>query len=156
MVSTGANPVAGEAEQMGKPAIPDHDRVLRRLSDSGPNMIAVDVLTGDRRPSSGAFKPDEDGLSVFREAVLDEAQMTAADVAVSPQNLVVALSIAEVRSIAPLDVRDDPWPIDVPDPAHPRYAAHALITGWDGLGKGERLRRQKQLSRLPSLAFIHP
>lgn len=155
-MSTGANPESGEAEERENPAVPDHDRALRRLSDSGPNMIAVDVLTGDRRPSSGAFKPDEDGVSVFREAVLAASQLTSADVITSPQNLVVALSVAEVRTISPLDVRDDPWPVDVPDPAHPRYAAHALITGWGGLGKSERRRRQQELTRLPSLAFIYP
>ena len=44
-----------------------------------------------------------------------------------PQNLVVRLPITAVRSVDPLDVADDPWPNDVPDPDNPAYVAHALI-----------------------------
>ena len=138
------------------PSIDDDDRLYRRLSDNGPNMIAVDVLTGDRRPTSGAFKPDDDGVSVYRESLLQQASLSAADVVRAPQNLVVALPVGAVRSIRPLGVRDDPWPTRIPDEDHPRNAAHALINGWDGLSTSERRRRQKALAELPSLEFIYP
>lgn len=138
------------------PAIEDHDSVLRRLSDAGPSMVAVDVITGERRPTSGAFAPDADGVSVYRESRLRAIGMTAADLVKSPQNLVVALGIGEIRSLAQLGVRDDPWPADIVDAEHPRNAAHALITGWAGLSRSERRERQRTLTRLPSLRFLHP
>jgi len=138
------------------PAIADDDRLYRRLSDSSPNMIAVDVLTGARRPSSGAFKPDDDGVSVYRESLLQRDSLEAVDVVRAPQNLVVALPVGAVRSIRPLGVRDDPWPTGIPDEDHPRNAAHALIKGWNGLSTGERRRRQRALAALPSIEFIYP
>lgn len=138
------------------PTIRDDDRLYRRLSDSSPNMIATDALTGVRRPSSGAFKPDDDGVSVYRESLLQRDALTAADVVRSPQNLVVALPVGDVRAISPLGVRDDPWPVGIPDETHPRNAAHALINGWHGLSTGERRRRQRALAELVSLEFVYP
>lgn len=140
------------------PAIPDEDSVLRRLSDSGPNMVTIDLATGVCRPTSGAFrcKPDEDGVSVYRESVLAAAGLTAAALVKAPQNLVLSLGIAEVRSRAHLGVGNDPWPQDVDEPDHPRNAAHALIVGWTGLTKSQRRERQVALATLPSLRFIYP
>lgn len=135
--------------------IPDNEALYRRLSDDSPNMVVVDALSGVRRPSSGAFKPDDDGVSVYRESVLQGRGLTAADVVVRPGNLVVSLPVRAVRAIS-LGVSDDPWPRDIPDPDHPRNAAHALIIGWDGLGKSARRQRQRALSELPSLRFVFP
>lgn len=145
------------------PSIPDHDdpsvpgdeSLLRRLSDDGPSMIATDAVTGERRPTSGAFKPDPDGLSVYRLSKLVEFDMGAADVARTPWNLIVSVSVEQVRSIE-LGVRDDPWPRDIDEEAHPRNVAHALIVGWANLTKGERKRRQKALVLLPSMRIIYP
>jgi hypothetical protein len=138
--------------------VPDDDAVDRRLSDSGPAMVFVDPLTGDRRPSTGAFriKPDEDGVSVKCEQLLTAAGLTAADIVVARLNLVVSLAVTDVRAISPLDVRDDRWPPDVPDPTHPRNGAHALIVGWHGLGKNARRERQLKLVNAPSLTFVYP
>jgi hypothetical protein len=139
------------------PGIPDEDSVLRRLSDSGPNMVVVDQLTGARRPSSGAFKPDVDGVSVYRRSRLVAKRLTEADLVRAPQNLVVELGIGEIRCLARLDVKDDPWPADtLVEPRHPRQAAHALIVGWDGLSRGEKRARQQTLAALPSLRFVYP
>lgn len=144
------------ADESDDPSIEDGDRVYRRLSDNGPNMIAVDVLTGTRRPTSGAFKPDDDGVSVYRESLLRRGSLTAVDVVRAPQNLVVAVPVGAVRSIRPLGVRDDPWPTGIPDEDHPRNAAHALIKGWNGLSRGERKTRQRKLADLTTLEFIYP
>jgi hypothetical protein len=140
----------------GDGTVPDDDAVYRRLSDSGPNMVSIDVGTGLRRPSSGAFKPDEDGVSVYRDSVLRAAGLSPVDLVRAPQNLVVIVTVSDVRSIPPLDVRDDPWPPSVPDAGHPRNGAHALIVGWDGLSTSERKRRQREIVRLPSMRFVHP
>lgn len=120
-------------------------------------MVYVDPLTGTRRPTTGAFrvKPGEDGLSVYREQVLATSGLTAADIVTGPQNLVVGVAIGDVRAIPPLDVRDDPWPADVPDPTHPRNGAHALVVGWDALSRSERRARQVALVSAPSLEFVH-
>ncbi len=147
-------PAGGECTSLeGEPAIPDDDTLYRRLSSDKPDMVSVDRATGERRPSSGAFKPDADGLSVFRRSKLEKAALTVKDVATQPQNVIVSVTVAEVRSIEALDVCDDPWPKDIPDAEHPRNGAHALIVGWTG---GRKIRHRLQV-RLAELAvFEHP
>ncbi len=116
-------------------------------------MVAVDLETGRRRPTSGAFKPDDDGVSVYRRALLTAARLGPDDVIRHPWNLVVSVDVGDVRSIG-LGARDDPWPPDIDEPEHPRNAAHALITGLESLSRGHRRRRQKDLVTLPSITFV--
>lgn len=139
--------------RLDDPAIPDSEVLYRRLSDGGPNMVVVDLETGTRRPSSGAFKPDQDGISVYRHQLLAGAGLGPNALVRDPLNLVVAVDVGEVRSID-LGVRDDPWPTGIPEQEHPRNAAHALITGFEGLGQGARKRRQQALVTLPSIRFV--
>jgi len=136
------------------PAIPNRESVYRRLSNTGPSMLVLDLQTQQRRPSSGAFKPDIDGVSVYRKSKLESAALTSADLVRLPQNVVISLGVEEIRTLAKLGVRDDPWPADSDDPNHPRNGAHALIVGWHGLSKSQRLERQQVLARLPSLTFV--
>lgn len=147
-----------DGEASAETVVPDDDAVVRRLSDSSPAMLYIDPLTGDRRPTTGAFAPrrGEDGVSVYREQLLSEAGLSVADIVTAPTNLVVRLTVADVRAVPPLDVRDDRWPQDVPDPGHPRNGAHALIVGWDGLGKSTRRAVQLALVNARSLRFIYP
>ena len=51
------------------PSIAGDEVVLRRVK-AKPSMVVTDSLTGAVRPSSGAFKPDDDGISVYREQLL--------------------------------------------------------------------------------------
>ena len=147
-MALGQPPAQVENEPVG-----DAEIIYRRLYDASEAFVAVDQITGERRPSSGAFKPDADGVSVYRHDSLERHGLTARDLLHTPINLVVRMACSDVRSIE-LDVMSDPWPSDVDDPTHPRNAAHALITGWEGLGTKERLRRQRALVRLPSVAFV--
>jgi hypothetical protein len=140
-------------DPLDDPKIPDSDALFRRLSDSGPSMVAVDLETGERRPTSGAFKPDDDGVSVFRRGLLQAAGLGPDDIIKRPWNLVVSVEVGDVRSIG-LGARDDPWPSDIDEPQHPRNAAHALIVGLERLGRNERRRRQKALVALPSVTFV--
>lgn len=120
-------------------------------------MIAFDAKTGARRPTSAAFKPDDDGVSVYRLSLLSVSGLQAADLCSQPEHLVVGLSVQDVR-LAGLGVRDDPWPREVPALRlrdHPRQGAHALIVGWSGVSRGETRRRQRQLATCPSLAFLY-
>jgi hypothetical protein len=126
--------------------IPNEEVLYRRLSDDSPNMVAVDKATGQRRPSSGAFKPDDDGVSVFRASVLGRQSLSVEVVADRTQGqLVVSITVERVRQ-ADMGVRDDPWPPGVPDPAHPKWEAHALIIGLEELPKKERIRKQRLLA----------
>jgi hypothetical protein len=140
-------------DEIGKDLVGDAEIIYRRLFDASEAFVAIDQITGERRPSSGAFKPDSDGVSVYRQDVLARYGLTTWDLRQATVNLIVSLTCSEVRSID-LDVKGDPWPTDVDDPKHPRNAAHALITGWEGLGTKQRLRRQRALVRLPSVAFV--
>jgi hypothetical protein len=135
--------------------VTDSDVVFRRLSDTGPNMIAVDELTGTRRPTSGAFAPDEDGVSVYVEAVLAARDLTAKDIVRAAQNVVASIEVREIRALD-LDIKPDPWPPDSDDPDHPRNAAHALIVGLELLGAKQRRRRQRELALLNSLTCVYP
>lgn len=136
------------------PEIPDAETLCRRLANSSPSMIAVDVVTGARRPSTAAFKPDHDGISVYRLSLLEAAGLGPADVCTRPGHLVVGLSVEDVRRLE-LGVRNDPWPTDVEDSTHPRHGAHALITGLERLPTGERKQRQRALVKSGSLRFLH-
>lgn len=141
------------AEKPDDPAIPDGEILYRRLPNGTPDMVSVDQLTGARRPSTAAFKPDADGISVYRHAVLTHGGLGPNALVRSPLNLVVAIDVGDVRSIG-LGVHDDPWPRDIPEEDHPRNAAHALITGFTGLSQRARRDRQRQLVTLPSLRFV--
>jgi hypothetical protein len=134
------------------PEIPDDEILYRRLSYDGGDWLAN---TDPVRPASGGFQPDADGLSVYRHSILASLTppLNGRAVAIRPGDVVVGFTVRDVRA-SKLGVKDDPWPNDVVEPDHPRNAAHALIVGWDGLGKNARVRRQRDLTRLPSLAFI--
>lgn len=133
--------------------IENDDELYRRLANNGPDMVAVDLETGERRPSSGAFKPDHDGVSVFRRDLLTDAGLDVDDVVKDPWNLVVSVGVGDVRSIN-LGVHDDPWPQDIDDPGHPRNGAHALITGIESLSRNQQRKLQKRLVELPSVTFL--
>lgn len=135
-------------------SIPNAEVLYRRLADPGGSMVAIDQVTGVRRPSSGSFKPDADGVSVYRRGLLEQSGLGPEDVITGPRNLVVGVEVADVRSIG-LGAWNDPWPTGIPDPEHPRNAAHALITGLEHLGKKTRLRRQQALVALPSIEFVY-
>ena len=79
--------------------------------------------------------PDEDGISVFREAVLALFGLGPAAIVPKAGQLVVRLAVSDVRSVDSLDVVDDAWPSYVDDPESPCYVADALIVGWNGLSK---------------------
>jgi hypothetical protein len=103
-------------------------------------MVVTDPVTGMSRPSSGAFEPDDDGLSVYRHDVLEQEGCAVADV-VSDAAVPAWLSVAEVRAVAALGVIGDPH--DEPDPCG---RAHALVRGWTALSRKQRRAAQRQLA----------
>ena len=134
-------------------AIADEVELLRRLSDRGPSMLVTDQVTGMQRPTSGAFRPDKDGLSVYRHDRLADNKLTVADVIRHPQNVVAALAAGEIRAMEDLAIVDDPYPNAGTPDDHPRDVAHALVVGWATLSKNQRIRKQKAMSTLARLIF---
>jgi hypothetical protein len=128
-----------------------NDEVLYRMLF--PTWVSIDKITGLRRPSSAAFKPDEDGISVYREEILIRDGLNASDLTRNADDPVVSFTVADVRSLS-LDVREDAWPADVPDPEHPKHAAHALISGLNELGSSAQLRKRQELAKVQSMKFV--
>lgn len=138
------------------PLVTREELLYRRIYSDDPGWIVKDDITGEPlRPTSGAFKPDTDGLSSYREKILRERNLTAADVITTSCNWVISVPVASLRDIG-LGVKPDPWPKDVPDPQHERNAAHTLITGLVEVGRNERRRRQVALAELESIRFVYP
>ncbi|MER6007421.1 hypothetical protein ABT120_53395 [Nonomuraea angiospora] len=138
-------------------AIPDDEVVYRRLKRGDADWIFVDSITGARRPTSGAFLPDEDGVSVYRFSVLKDNGLSASALIREPDNQIASVEVGDVRTIEGLDVHDDPWPpgTEHDEPDHLRHAAHALIVGWDGLSRKARYRAQKAIATLPSMQIVY-
>lgn len=150
-ITSGASADEGESGDRITDSLVGSDEVIYRLLFA--NWVSVDKLTGERRPSSAAFEPDEDGLSVYREAILIRSGLSAGDLTRSPDDPVVGFTAGDVRGVG-LDVLADPWPKDVPDLDHPKHGAHALITGLNGLGSKQQLRLRRALAKVPSMKFV--
>lgn len=129
------------------PNIAESDSLYRRIAHSGPgNLVAVDEVTGERRPSSGAFKSDDDGLSTYLRSILTASGLGPEDLVRAPQNAVVEFAVNVPRSLA-LGVVGDPWPTGTDDDAHPRNAAHTLVTGMQGLSKSAARKAAADIAR---------
>jgi hypothetical protein len=118
------------------PAIPDTETLCRRVPNQ-PTFLVPDLVTGRKRVSSGAFTPDEDGLSVYLLDLLMSAGQDHGAVRARSDDVVVGFTAGEARRLT-LGVRPDPWPPDTPDSGHPRNAAHALVVGWPAAAKGRK------------------
>lgn len=136
------------------PTIPDDELLLRWVPAFDPNLLARDSATGEiLGPTSGAFSPDTDGASVYLDSLVQAEGLEARDIRHAETDSVWTLRVNDVRELA-LGVLRDPWPNDVNDPEHPRYAAHALITGLLGVSKKSRIRAQRGLARAASLTCV--
>jgi len=109
----------------------ERDELLRRIpSLTNGDFYAINTKTGERRFTSACFKlhPDETGLSIYSKTVIELLDLTLAAVCRKPHNAVASIPGAEPPRRG-LRTDPDPWPQDVPEPEHPRNAAHALIMG---------------------------
>lgn len=143
----------------GGDVVENDETLFRRLPDpgiTGTKFVVIDAQTGLPRPTSAAFSPTVDGVSVYRQGVLAEHGMDASHCATATAGEVVGFQTGEVREVGTLDVVPDAWPPDVEDPGQMRNAAHALIIGWDLMGKRDRDRARRALAKLPSMTWAHP
>ncbi|WP_141689522.1 hypothetical protein [Streptomyces sp. DI166] len=133
----------------------DGDLLWRRVNTKVPSMIRRDSVTQEELgPSSAAFKPHDDGTSVYVRRILDEHRVEPTGLSEDPHDSIWELEVKGVRD-QDLDVVPDPWPPDVPEPEHPRHAAHALIVGWQGLSQNQIGKKAKELARQASCVH-HP
>ena len=135
-------------------AISDSAILYRRIYDIGStSWIVVDQVTGERRPCSGAFMPDDDGLSVYLGSVLADQGLGPEDLVRNPMNGVVSLGVSDVRGLE-LGVVADPWPATTDEKPHLRDAAHALVKGLESLGKKRQHRMRQTLASTAN--FVYP
>lgn len=128
-------------------AVGDDEILLRRLPRARQlNLIVVDRATGEERLSSSVFKHrpdrDPDGLSVFRQRVLEEQGLPVSAVRNDDSDAVAGF-VASVPRRLGLEVVPDPQPDD-DSPTPTRGRAHALITGWPDQAASRRVAKQLQ------------
>lgn len=128
--------------------VEDSETLCRRIPEI-PSMWAPNKESGGRRPSSGAYKPDSDGLSVYLLSVLAAHGLPVSAVRARDDDAVCGNEVTDLHPMK-LSLRLDSYPADVPDPAAPRHVAHALVLGWP---EGEKARRRLQ-RRLAELAHV--
>lgn len=102
------------------PSIPDVEVLYRRVPDK-PDFLVPDLLGDEKRPSRTAFQWDPDGISVYRESLLQSASLDASAVAKIPTHMVFGFCVVVPRfhgaGVVNDPVEDDP----------PAGFAHALV-----------------------------
>ena len=128
-------------------SIAPEDIVYRRVKDGG-NINIVRDKYGNRVTSSAAFEDDDDGISVFLQSTLAEANLEAASVIVGFNGYVLAkITVDAVRNLGVGVVRD-PNPDDVkPMPCN---VAHCLLK-ISPMSKSERHKVRQGLAHVSEL-----
>lgn len=133
-------------EKADDPSIENDEIVYRRIPNVAQSaFMVVDEGTGERRPSTAIFRPDEDGVSVYRDSILRSYNLDENALIRDPRNGVLSLTVGEIRA-EKLGVASDAWPPSN-DP-HDRDAAHALIVGMGDLTKGQRKEKRRALVQM--------
>lgn len=142
----------------------DADGVLRRALSTNPDLVVRDQVTGSRRLSSAAFKPDpsDNGVSVYSTAALEADGLDRRLICFDGAHVLAEASVRQIhglrltegqldeaqRETIRLDVRSDPFPDGKDDDSPAHEVAHALVVGWVGLSKNQRRDFQKQLTNV--------
>jgi hypothetical protein len=141
------------------PTILGHDRLFRRIFHARDNqwvrLVVTDSKTQVRQPTSAGFSPEDDGMSVYLESTLHHSRLGPAAVVTDPMNAVAALRAEAIRAQG-LGIVRAPNPADVPDPDHPRHAAHCLAKGWDKCKTRNEQRKLRKALAIASELVIDP
>ena len=136
-----------------KPDDPDieNNEVLYRYSPSIPhrNWTVVDQQTQQVYLTVAALSWDDDGISCYRERILQENGLDWPDVKREPKNGVFSLVVQDVRDEG-LGVAFDPLPES--EEPHPRRVAHSLIVDC-GTTKKQNKPDRERLAK--SATIIH-
>jgi hypothetical protein len=121
------------------------DEILYRYSPSIPhkNWTVTDQETQQISIALAALSWDDDGISCYRQQILQEHGLDWRDIKREPKNGVFSLVVRDVRSER-LGVAFDPNPEDDP---HPRRVAHSLIVDCDLPRKENKTARQNLASK---------
>lgn len=141
------------------PTILGHDRLFRRIfyarSEDWVRLVVTDSKTHVRQPTSAGFAAEDDGMSVYLESTLQQSGLGPAAVVADPMNAVAALCADAIRGVG-LGIVRDPNPADVPDPDHPRHAAHCLAKGWEKCKTRNDVRKLRKALAIASELVIDP
>jgi hypothetical protein len=152
--------VAGEAPSTADLSAEDflNDELLRRVpSLSNNDFYAKNTETGERQLTSACFKlgRDETGLSIYSKTTIERRNLTCADVCRKPHNAVASIPGSEPPRRG-LTTEPDPWPDDVPEPEHPRNAAHALIMGIADMAPNKQRQLARDFAGIAVLTHVPP
>lgn len=123
--------------------------ILHRRIYRTPQQLVIDQET--RRvtgPTSAAFEPDDDGLSVYLESRLTILGLGPKDTRINSSQVVAALDEPVLR-LHSLELKPDPELIEDPQPAG---QAHALVQGWPSSRKGAK-KVARELARASRCSF---
>lgn len=141
------------------PTILGHDQLFRRIFHARDaqwvRLVVTDTKTQVRQPTSAGFFPEDDGMSVYLESTLERSGLGPAAVVADPMNAVAALRADAIRAQG-LGIVRDPNPADVPDPHHPRHAAHCLVKGWEKCKTNSDRHRLRKALASASKLIIDP
>jgi hypothetical protein len=116
--------------------------VVHRRLHHQPTMLKVDLATNKViGPTSAAFHPDSDGLSVYFDQVLRNLGLGPSDVRIDLSQCVAGLTEHAVAE-AGLTIVEDP----VEEAPEKVGAAHALIQGWTSLTGKAKVRTSRKLA----------
>jgi hypothetical protein len=116
--------------------------IAHRRVHHQPQMLAVDQASNlVKGPSSAAFMPDSDGLSVYLDGRLVELGLGPSNIRTAESQVVAGLSAETITSL-------DLWLVADPekDGPQPLGQAHALIKGWEELSGKQRKRTARELA----------
>jgi hypothetical protein len=121
-----------------------NDEVLYRYSPSIPHKhwTIVDQETKEIQITLAALSWDDDGISCYRERILQEHGLSWADTKREARNGVFSLVAQDIRTES-LGVAFDPYPES--GDGHPRDAAHTLIVDC-GLPKKQNKAARERLA----------
>jgi hypothetical protein len=118
------------------------EELLYRYSPSIPhqNWTVVDQETQEVQIAPAALSWDDDGISCYRQRILDEHELGWADVKREPKNGVFSLVVKDIRDEL-LGVAFDPNPES--GDGHPRDVAHSLIVDCELPRKANKRARRR-------------
>lgn len=131
------------------PTIPDDECLYRRVPRKPDYYLQRDLETGEMRLGRAAFQFDDDGMSVYRHALIFENELTASQIRRNESNDLWRFTAGAARKLS-VGVVDDPDENDLPI-----GAAHASVRGFPDFRPAEKkARRTIALGLVAAAEFV--